>query len=244
MQEYAQLPFRQSMAFLIKALDGDVSSIHTPTLPPLSSKIDPSLLISATQFLKRTGLPILPRKQWVSGGLTHYQLKGGIPEALQSQQGMALSTYDDAGWGQLVKRGKYQDKHFSDELVQACVTLINRWNPDIQWVTCVPSLQHPNLVPDFAQRLAKALTLPFYQTLSKTESRPQQKTMANSAQQAKNVDGSINTINKIPSGNVLLVDDMVDSRWTITVCAWLLRSHGCGLVFPLALSDTGHSDES
>ena len=39
---------------------------------------------------------------------------------------------------------------------------------------------------------------------------------------------------------VLLVDDMVDSRWTLTVAAWLLRSHGSGEVFPLALALTGH----
>jgi len=38
---------------------------------------------------------------------------------------------------------------------------------------------------------------------------------------------------------VLLVDDMVDSRWTLTVAAWLLRSHGCGAVWPLALAQTG-----
>ena len=44
----------------------------------------------------------------------------------------------------------------------------------------------------------------------------------------------------LPTGPVLLVDDMVDSRWTLTVAAWLLRSHGSGEVFPLALALTGH----
>jgi ATP-dependent DNA helicase RecQ len=38
---------------------------------------------------------------------------------------------------------------------------------------------------------------------------------------------------------VLLVDDMVDSRWTLTAAAWLLRSHGSGEVFPLALALAG-----
>ena len=43
-------------------------------------------------------------------------------------------------------------------------------------------------------------------------------------------------------GPVLLVDDMIDSRWTMTIAAWLLRSHGSGEVFPLALAFTGHDE--
>ena len=43
----------------------------------------------------------------------------------------------------------------------------------------------------------------------------------------------------LPGGPVLLVDDMVDSRWTLTVAAWLLRSNGSGEVWPLALALAG-----
>ncbi len=65
--------------------------------------------------------------------------------------------------------------------------------------------------------------------------------MANSIQQARNVDGSL-AVHSQPmlSQPVLLVDDMVDSRWTLTVAAWLLRTHGSGEVWPLALALTGH----
>jgi ATP-dependent DNA helicase RecQ len=65
--------------------------------------------------------------------------------------------------------------------------------------------------------------------------------MANSIQQARNIDGSL-AINeaRLPSGSVLLIDDMVDSRWTLTVAAWLLRRAGSGQVFPLALALTAH----
>jgi ATP-dependent DNA helicase RecQ len=67
--------------------------------------------------------------------------------------------------------------------------------------------------------------------------------MANSTQQARNIDGSLGIVNRtIPHGPVLLVDDMVDSRWTLTIAAWLLRKHGSGDVFPLALARTGHGD--
>ena len=98
-----------------------------------------------------------------------------------------------------------------------------------------------DLVPDFARRLAVALNLPFDAVLEKTDNRPEQKTMANSTQQARNIDGSLAvSVQALRAAPVLLVDDMVDSRWTLTVAAWLLRSHGSGEVFPLALALTGY----
>jgi ATP-dependent DNA helicase RecQ len=99
------------------------------------------------------------------------------------------------------------------------------------------------LVPDFACRLATALNLPFHPVLEKTEDRPAQKQMENSSQQARNVDGSLRIRGKVPTGPVLLVDDMVDSRWTLTVAAYVLTSNGSGPVRPLALASTAHSDE-
>ena len=64
--------------------------------------------------------------------------------------------------------------------------------------------------------------------------------MANSTQQARNIDGSLAIMTQtLPTSPVLLVDDMANSRWTLTVAAWLLRSQGCGEVFPLALALTG-----
>jgi len=93
--------------------------------------------------------------------------------------------------------------------------------------TWIPSLRHPQLVPDFAQRLAFELGLPFRAAIVKTQTRPEQKTMANSTQQARNVDGSLGLTNQaLLAGSVLLVDDMVDSGWTLTVASWLLRAHG------------------
>jgi ATP-dependent DNA helicase RecQ len=143
----------------------------------------------------------------------------------------------------LVWQGKYVDGHFSDDLVAASAALMRQWNPQpgLKWVTYVPSLRHPMLVPDFAQRLAAELNLPFVIALEKTDARPEQKTMQNSAQQARNVDGSLKIIaNHLPAGAVLLVDDLVDSRWTLTLAAWLLRKHGSGDVFPFALAVTGN----
>jgi ATP-dependent DNA helicase RecQ len=171
-------------------------------------------------------------------------VKGKIATEHQAQLGKALCVWGDAGWGSLVREGKYRDQHFSDDLVKACNELVTKWQPQPgpEWVTCIPSRRHPKLVPDFARRLASALDLPFHAVLDKTNERDEQKRMANSIQQARNIDGSlaINT-STLPDGPVLLVDDMVDSKWTLTVAAYLLISHGSGPVFPLALALTGQS---
>jgi ATP-dependent DNA helicase RecQ len=231
------------MEFLVRALDGDPTTIRLPALPPLPTTTAPALVRGAVEFLCRTSLPIEPRKKWPDGGMPRYRLKGMIAPALQSQPGKALCVWGDAGWGGLVRQGKYRDQRFSDELVEACVRLAQEWSPQPApaWVTSIPSLRHPDLVPDFARRLAVALNLPFDAVLEKTDNRPEQKTMANSAQQARNIDGSLRvSAEAIRPAPVLLVDDMVDSRWTLTVAAWLLRSHGSGEVLPLALALTGY----
>jgi ATP-dependent DNA helicase RecQ len=145
----------------------------------------------------------------------------------------------------LVRQGKYEDGHFADELVGAVANMIRDWNrqPAPTWLTSAPSLRHPELVPNFAARLAAELGLEFHMVLAKTGERPEQKTMANSTQQARNVDGALGYSGQpVPTGPVLLVDDMVDSRWTLTVAAWLLRRAGAGPVYPVALAQTGHGD--
>ena len=245
MQEYVSRPFGQHMGFLIDALDGDSSTVSPPSLPPLSEEVDQLLVREAEEFLCRTSLPIEPRKKWPVGGMPQYGIHTASTIPYQAQPGKALCVWGDAGWGGLVRQGKYHDGHFSDDLVAACVKMIQEWNPQPSptWVTCVPSLRHPELVPNFAQRLAAALGLPFHMVIAKTDARPEQKTMANSTQQARNIDGSLALNGQpIPPGPALLVDDMVDSRWTLTVAAWLLRKSGSGAVWPMALSQTGHDE--
>ena len=241
MQEYVGLESNH-MEFLIRALDGNAVEVTNSGLPYLSTNADTALVREAIGFLRRTSLTIEPRKKWPTGGMPEYGLSGAIEPLYQAQEGRALCVWRDAGWGQLVRDGKYRDARFAEELVTACETLVRRWNPQPSptWVTCVPSLRHPQLVPDFARQLADRLGLPFSVVLAKTDERPEQKTMANSVQQARNIDGSLSMCeNLIRSGSVLLIDDMVDSRWTMTIASWLLRSNGSGVVFPLALALTG-----
>lgn len=245
MQHYASLPFGRHMAFLIEALDGNPQAVVPPVLPPLPARMSDDLVRDAVAFLRRTSLTIEPRKKWPGGGLPQYGVNGSIAPGHQAQAGKSLCVWGDSGWGDLVRQGKYQHGHFSEELVAACVSMIRSWKPSPApaWVTCVPSLRHPDLVPGFARRLADALSLPFHMVIVKTDKRPEQKTMANSIQQARNIDGSLSLSGQpLPHGPVLLVDDMVDSRWTLTVAAWLLRRGGSGEVWPIALSEAGYDE--
>ena len=58
--------------------------------------------------------------------------------------------------------------------------------------------------------------------------------MQNSAQQAANVWGALAVDGRaVRDGPVLLVDDLVDSRWTLTVAGALLRDTAPGPVLPV-----------
>ena len=240
MQEYVDLP-EGHMEFLIDALDGESSALTPPRIEPLSSAVDPRLVREAVAFLRRTDLRIEPRKRWPSGGRREAPRSLLIPENLQAEPGRALCLWGDAGWGDLVRHGKYQDERFADELVDACEKLVREWKPapPPTWVTAVPSRRRPTLVPDFAERLARALGLPFHVVLGRTRDHQEQKEMENSAYQARNVWESLVVRSAPPPGPVLLVDDIVDSRWTMTVAAYKLRTEGSDEVLPMVLSLAG-----
>lgn len=240
MQEYAGLESGH-MRFLIEALDGDAGACEEPDLPDLPAVVSTELVGDAVRFLKRQSLPIKPRKQWPSGGLSEYGVKGNIAPRFQMEWGRALSSWGDAGWGRVVEQGKYTHRHFGDELVEASCELVQSWSPQPapEWVTCMPSDSVAGLVPDFAERLAKRLGLPFEISFQKSRTTTRQRTMQNPVQQAINLDGALTVVLRhVPPGPVLLVDDMVTSGWTLAIAAWLLRSKGCGPVWPLALAST------
>lgn len=232
------------MMFLAGELDDDTTTKcgHCAVCldqPLISEKFSLEKAQEAINFLRRTNHIIEPRKRWPAGGLSDYSWKGNIHPALQAETGRALSLWGDAGWGSLVKQGKYQDSYFSDALVNAVVELFQYWqpNPFPTWLTCVPSLTRPKLVPNFSERLAHKLNIPFIACVRKISQNRPQKEMRNSSQQAQNLDGVFEINNWQGMGrSVFLIDDMVDSRWTFTVVTALLRQAGSGKVFPLALA--------
>ena len=214
--------------------------------PLLPEEYSWDLALKAVQFLRRCDHQIDPRKRWPADALDVYGWRGSIAGALQAAPGRALCSWGDDGWGELVRRGKQETGRFDDALVDAAVALLReRWRPDPfpTWVTCVPSLDHPELVPDVSTRVAKALGRPFVPSVRKVRRTEPQKAMQNSYQQAHNLARAF-TVRPWSGfgGPVLLLDDMVDSRWTFTVIAALLRSAGSGPVFPLALSSSAGSE--
>jgi ATP-dependent DNA helicase RecQ len=197
-----------------------------------------NLIAQAVSFLKKEELVIEPRKMWPAGLFPNQ--KAPITAEHRLEPGRALSFYGDAGWGKKVKAGKYIDASFCDELVFAAVELIrDRWKPlpFPQWVTAIPSPRHPRLVREFAARLALKLGLPFVATLVCSEVKPEQKMLNNSNMQAQNAKEMLGVQRDgIQTGPVLLVDDMIDSGWMMTLAGWLLRSNGSGVVYPFALA--------
>jgi ATP-dependent DNA helicase RecQ len=200
----------------------------------------------AARFLEHLSLPIEPRKQWPAGG-TFEGERGRITTEFRAEEGRALCKWGDAGFGDLVRDGK-RDGHFADRLVEAAADLVQRrWRPAPrpEWVTCVPSRRHRALVPDFATRLASRLGLPLVEPIRKIRDTEPQKTRQNSFQQVRNLDNAFAVdATSVRPKPVLLVDDMVDSRWTFTVLAWNLRKAGAGPVFPFALADSSADDGS
>jgi ATP-dependent DNA helicase RecQ len=212
--------------------------------PIVSEQTDETDVRAATAYLGREYVKKEPRRQYPRESLPHYGWGGKIAPELQAEPGYALCLWGDPGLGALVRAGKQQSGRFSDQLVRATAEMIrHHWHPDPPptWLTCIPSHRHPELVPDFARRLAQALNLPFRPCIRKIRDTEPQKMMQNSFQQLRNLDG-IFTVTPPPelAEPVYLVDDIIDSRWTMTVVATLLRQAGSGPVYPVALADTSY----
>lgn len=231
------------MHFLQEALDDTTAKPcgqckNCASTPLLNEDVDTVLAQQALRFIRGSTHPIIPRKRWPAAKIFSRCADSPIiPKEFQLKEGRALCLWDAAGWGALVKHGKYESLYFSDELVNACATMIKAWSPKPvpQWITCVPSLNHPDLVPNFAKRLAKTLDLPFRPSLSKIRHNEEQKMMQNSYQQVLNLKG-VFSVKDVLTGPCLLVDDIVDSRWTFTIAGASLRAAGCEAVYPLALA--------
>ncbi|MER3462746.1 MAG: hypothetical protein C4342_07140, partial [Armatimonadota bacterium] len=124
MYEYIETR-RCRMRFLAEALDdvsandcGRCDNCNLRTMPvPAREKV-----LEAIHFLKRDHQVIAPKKFFPPG------VKGvgreAIPHQEQLSQGAALSVYNDAGWGRLVREAKYSRQAFPDELIPPAVELI------------------------------------------------------------------------------------------------------------------------
>lgn len=234
------------MSFLQKALDepspipcGKCKNCASDLL--LDETYDKTLANKAALFLRGNYQLIKPRKQWPSKNMFSKSPLGGykIPETLQAEEGQALSIWRDAGWGKLVAESRDKSKFFPDNLVEACVKMIEEWafDPSPKWITCIPSLNNPDPVHEFTARLANQLKLPFIPCIEKVQANSRQKDMENSFMQVKNLDGVFNVNLKQKKYHpCILIDDTISSGWTFTVASALLRKSGCTAVYPMALA--------
>lgn len=206
----------------------------------IPSAVSEKCIHIAEEYVNKLIIPIEPRKRWASSSVTRATKIEHI-----NQTGFCISKYGDAGYGELVKQGKYsKEKRFSDELVGKSAEMLMPLIQEnkIRHICCVPSLRS-DLVKDFTLRLASSLKLEFVDALEKTEAR-QQKDMENSAHQCANAYTSfwVKDDVRIPK-NILLIDDVVDSKWTFTVCGYRLMEAGAEKVYPFALADSSNRED-
>jgi ATP-dependent DNA helicase RecQ len=133
-----------------------------------------------------------------------------------------------------------------DELIRACARVLGAWD----WkerpaaVVAVPSRRRPQLVTGLAQGLARLGRLPYLGELSLAHGGPTGQPGGNSAFRLAAVWDRIVVGPELRerlasvSGPVLLVDDLADSRWTMTVAGRELRRAGAAAVLPFALALT------
>ena len=231
------------MRFLVSALDDDQASdcgrcMNCRQQMPLST-VDSAVVREAVSFLKRDQRFIKPRLKWARGAVP--SLNGFIDEPCEP--GLSLAMYGDAGWGTLIKRAKYEKYAFDEELLDAAADVIKaRWTPDPDsgwWVASIPSRGGSTLVSDAARAIADRLGLEYRAgVLTMQDTGYFQKEMQNSVQQLRNAyESLVLEPEQVTSSPVLLVDDMVDSRWTLTVAGHLLRLHGSRAVYPFAFAE-------
>jgi len=251
MQRYRRQASGCQMRFLLTALDdpdppercGRCENCRGK--PVLGIGLDPDLMRQAHRSIGETAANVIaPRQQVPKDSLPIYSFPTRIPPDRRAEPGRALGRWGDDSWGDRATLGKVNDR-FDDDLVEAAAAMIRqRWKPSPPpaWVTSVPSRRHPELVPEFARKLADRLGVPYVETFAKIRDTAEQKEQENSFHQCRNLDGAFEIVATPDGGPVLLVDDMVDSGWTFTILAMLLRQAGSGPVYPVALATTRPRD--
>ena len=207
---------------------------------------DAAVQARAGAALDRVGADIAPRRQWPSGMASlGVDLKGRIPKEQQASEGRVLARLSDLGWGGPLRElfaSAGPDTVVTGPLLQACIRILSEWKWDArpQAVAFVPSRSRPLLSASLAEGIAGAGRLPLLGSLDLVHGGPAGQPGGNSAFRLSNVEGRFSAASlEIPAGPVLLIDDFVDSGWTMTVCARELRLAGASAVLPLALAQKG-----
>ncbi|MRG59378.1 DEAD/DEAH box helicase [Agromyces sp. CFH 90414] len=201
---------------------------------------------AARGALDRVGVPIEPRAQWPTGAdRLGVPVKGRIAPEERAAEGRALARLTDLGWGGTLRElfaAGAPDQPVPPQVIAACVRVLAEWG----WaerpvaVVAMPSRSRPLLVDSLARGLAEVGRLPYLGELGTRDGGPSGGPGGNSAFRLAGLWNRLSADGlDVPAGPVLLVDDLADSRWTLTVAARELRAAGATDVLPFALALRG-----
>jgi ATP-dependent DNA helicase RecQ len=217
---------------------------------PWPDAVPEAAATAARDRLLRPGTDLDPRKMWPSGMRElGVDVAGKISPDLAAGPGRALGRLADLGWGPRLRAllgAETADAVVPGDVVDAVVAVLAAWRWDERpaGVVSLPSRTRPQLVSSLAQRIAEIGRMPFLGSLDyATEAgAPAEGRQHNSAQRLRAVWHSL-TVPAAVSGQlaglggpVLLVDDLADTGWTMTVAAMALREAGACAVLPLTLA--------
>jgi len=223
--------------------------------PLFDAEVSAEALSAANAFLGHPGMDIAPKKLWPTGlPAVGVPLKGKIGPAEQILPGRAVGRLSDLGWGDKLRAlvgPEAPDGPISDDVAGAVVEVLKAWaHGDDRWeqrpvaVVAVGSNRRPQLVESIASRIAQVGRLPLLGTLTSTH-QGDDAPRGNSAQRVRALHDAFTVPPEVASalreleGPVLLVDDLVDSGWTMVLAGRALRQAGAGGVLPLALAVAG-----
>jgi ATP-dependent DNA helicase RecQ len=237
------------MEFLQRSLDDDTAApcgrCDNCAGAWYPASVDDSAMSTARSSLEKVGTIIEPRALWPNGmDKLGVPARGKIPPAERLEEGRALARLSDLGWGGTL-RGLFApgaaDAPASAALIDACIRVLAGWdwNQRPVSVAAMPSRRHPQLIDSVARGLAMAGRLTYLGALSPVDGGPQGEPGGNSAYRLAGVWDRFAVPFEVPEGPVLLVDDLVDSRWSLTVAGRALRLAGASGVLPFALAVQG-----
>jgi ATP-dependent DNA helicase RecQ len=220
--------------------------------PLFDTEASAAALAAADAFLGRPGVQIAPKKMWPTGlAAVGISLKGKIAPAEQIDAGRAVGRLSDLGWGgrlRAVVAPESPDGPIPDELAAAVVEILKAWaHGEDAWsqrpvaVVEIGSQRHPQLIHTMAEHISRIGRLPLLGAVTSAHG-PGTDARGNSAQRVRALHDAFTVAPEViaalptSTGPILLIDDLVDSGWTMTLAGRALRRAGAEGVLPLALA--------
>jgi len=246
------------MEFLRRCLDDPHASrcgrCDRCTGTPAPEVVSEAALAAARAFLGRPGVVVPPRKMWPTGlPAVGVPLSGRIAADELALPGRAVGRLSDLGWGPALRAALDEaapDQPAAEPLREAVVAVLAEWaRGEDRWpqrpvaVLAIGSRRRPQLIHSVAAHIATVGRLPLLGTIPPAGEPAQ--AGANSAQRVRALYGTFTVPPELAAilagltGPVLLVDDLVDSGWTMALVARELRRAGAPAVLPFALAVAG-----